>query len=175
MIFLIVEGIAGDVSKISKKSSNRRKAKQSTKHQDRLEKYLKLMEAEDLQELEISDGPFLVKLIREPRVSSQGRPQPSAHPVMSLEPVVLPGEESEGIAVKAPLGGILYRSPSPQSPPYVKEGDVISTGQTICIIEAMKVMNEIKATSSGRITKILVENGKTIDANQTLFILSPSK
>jgi len=69
------------------------------------------------------------------------------------------------------MSGIFYRSPSPSSPPYVREGDNIQKGQVLCIIEAMKVFNEIKADFNFKILKVLVENGKPVTTNQDLFLI----
>lgn len=77
-----------------------------------------------------------------------------------------------GTAVKSPMMGIFYRAPTPSSPPFCKEGDVIRPGQVICMIEAMKVFNEIKAEFPCTITKCLVENGKPVKAGQDLIIVA---
>jgi len=73
--------------------------------------------------------------------------------------------------VKAPIMGTFYRAPSPDAKPYVREGDKIETGDVLCIIEAMKVMNEVESEVSGTIDKILVKNGESIEANQPLFYI----
>ena len=73
--------------------------------------------------------------------------------------------------IKSPITGVFYRSPSPTSPMFVKEGDVVETGKTLCIVEAMKVMNEIKATERAKIVKVLVENGQPINSQQDLFVI----
>ena len=76
---------------------------------------------------------------------------------------------SAGETIKSPITGVFYRSPSPTSPMFVNEGDVVDSGKTLCIIEAMKVMNEIKATEKVKIVKILVENGQPVNSQQSLF------
>lgn len=78
-------------------------------------------------------------------------------------------ETQEGSTITSPITGVFYRSPSPSSPMFVKEGDVVDVGKTLCIIEAMKVMNEVKATEKIKILKILVENGCPITTGQDLF------
>lgn len=75
--------------------------------------------------------------------------------------------------VLSPMVGTFYRSPSPESPYFVKEGDVVNEESVLCIIEAMKLMNEIKAEARGKIIKILVENGMPVEFNQPLFVLEP--
>lgn len=74
-------------------------------------------------------------------------------------------------SVKAPINGTFYRSPSPHHPPFVQEGDVVEQGAVLCIIEAMKVMNEIRSESKMKITKILVENGKNVVEGQDIFVV----
>jgi acetyl-CoA carboxylase biotin carboxyl carrier protein len=78
------------------------------------------------------------------------------------------------VPVKAPMVGTFYRASSPDADPYVREGDVISQGQVLCIIEAMKLMNEIEAEVSGKIVKIMVENARPVEYNQVLFMVDPS-
>ncbi|MDR1259777.1 MAG: hypothetical protein LBJ68_00100 [Endomicrobium sp.] len=74
-----------------------------------------------------------------------------------------------GTTIKSPLTGIFYRAPSPSSKVYVNEGDIVEIGNTVCLIEAMKVMNEIKATFKAKILKILIENGSSVNSGQSLF------
>ena len=78
------------------------------------------------------------------------------------------------VEIKAPMVGTFYRAPSPEADPFAKEGDVISKGQVLCIIEAMKLMNEIEADVSGRIVKVLADNAQPIEYNQPLFLIDPS-
>jgi len=78
------------------------------------------------------------------------------------------------VEVKAPMVGTFYRAPNPEADPYVKEGDVVAKGQILCIIEAMKLMNEIEAEVNGRIVKILAENAQPIEFSQSLFLVDPS-
>ncbi len=80
-------------------------------------------------------------------------------------------EEKKYHVIKSPLVGTFYRSPSPGAPPFVEVGDIVSPGQVLCIIEALKVMNEIESDVRGRIEKILVENGETVEYGQPLFLI----
>ncbi|WP_456382296.1 acetyl-CoA carboxylase biotin carboxyl carrier protein [Persephonella sp.] len=75
--------------------------------------------------------------------------------------------------IKSPLVGTFYRAPSPGAPPFVEEGDMVSKGQVLCIIEALKVMNEIESDINGRVVKILVENGQPVEYGQELFYIEP--
>ena len=89
-----------------------------------------------------------------------------------------PAEESEietnHITIKSPMIGTLYRSPNPESEPYINEGDTINAGQTICIIEAMKLFNEIESEISGKIVKVLVDDSSPVEFDQPLFLVDPS-
>lgn len=85
----------------------------------------------------------------------------------------LEAENANLVAIKAPLVGTFYRAPSPDAPPYVKEGDVVEKGQVVCIIEAMKIMNEIESDVRGKVVKVLVENGKPVEYGQPLFLIEP--
>lgn len=97
----------------------------------------------------------------------------TSQPVESIkQPVETP---SNLIPVVAPMVGTFYQAPSPDAPPYIKVGDQVEEGQAVCIIEAMKLMNEIEAEVSGKIVDILVENGEPVEYGQTLFLIEPSK
>ena len=78
-----------------------------------------------------------------------------------------------GITIEAPMVGTFYRASSPAAEPYVREGDVVKEGQILCIIEAMKLMNEIETRAGGRIAKILVDNGHAVEYGQPLFLIEP--
>ena len=82
--------------------------------------------------------------------------------------------ETNHITIKSPMIGTLYRSPNPESEPYINEGDTINAGQTICIIEAMKLFNEIESEFSGKVIKILIDDTSPVEFDQPLFIIDPS-
>ena len=108
-----------------------------------------------------SPAPFLIHQSAHPKAASAGA---------SAEVAVTPGSsEPSGPSISSPLAGVFYRASSPTSAAFAKEGDVVDVGQTLCIIEAMKVMNEIKADTRCRIVKIVAENGRPVSAGQTLF------
>ncbi|MDF3128030.1 acetyl-CoA carboxylase biotin carboxyl carrier protein [Kiritimatiellaeota bacterium B1221] len=94
-------------------------------------------------------------------------PAPAAAPA-AAEPAV-----SNAPTIKSPMVGTFYRSSSPEADPFCKVGDVVTPESTVCIIEAMKVMNEIKAEQKGRISKILIENGEAVEFGQSLFEIEP--
>nr|BAL53076.1 acetyl-CoA carboxylase biotin carboxyl carrier protein [uncultured Deinococcota bacterium] len=99
-------------------------------------------------------------------------PAPPAQP--QPQPKAEPQEDCPGcVEVRAPIVGTFYRAPAPDAPPYVKEGDRVEKGQVLCIIEAMKLMNEIESEVSGIVKKILVENGEPVEYGQPLFLIQP--
>jgi acetyl-CoA carboxylase biotin carboxyl carrier protein len=89
--------------------------------------------------------------------------------------VVIVERPGNMITVEAPMVGTFYRASGPAADPYVREGDVVKEGQIVCIIEAMKLMNEIEAKVSGRVSKILVENGQPVEYGQPLFLIEPAR
>ena len=138
-----------------------------------------LLKQNNLAELELEREGFRIRLRRESAVSQA--------PAGKLEPVVLGHEaalESPNMPVLAdmvgkvtitsPIVGTFYRSPSPDADPYVEEGDVIKKGQVLCIVEAMKLMNEIESEVDGRVVKILAESTKPVEYGQPLFVIDPS-
>ena len=82
-------------------------------------------------------------------------------------------DDNQNSTIKAPLVGTFYLSPKPEEPPYVKVGDVVRKGDTLCIIEAMKIFNEIEAEFSGKIVEILIENATPVEFDQDLFVIIP--
>ncbi len=85
-----------------------------------------------------------------------------------------PGEDATGtVTITSPIVGTFYRSPSPDADPYVEEGDYVKKGQVLCIVEAMKLMNEIESDVDGRVTKILAESTKPVEYGQALFLIDP--
>ena len=159
---------------------------------DRIRKLLELMEQHGLCELRLEDGDFKITLKKpsdEPSPSSTQvitLAQPGAIPAL-LSPTpseipaaaaaVAPGAATPGsgqlIEVRSPCVGTLYRSPTPEAEPFVEEGDDVEPDTTVCIIEAMKVMNEVKAERHGTVDKILVENGQPVEYDQLLMWIAP--
>lgn len=99
-----------------------------------------------------------------------------AAPAVEKSPAAAPAPASEGnlIPLKSPMVGTFYRSASPEKPPFLKIGDVVAPGQTVCIIEAMKLFNEIESDVKGRVVKVLVEDGTPVEYDQPLFMLEPA-
>jgi acetyl-CoA carboxylase biotin carboxyl carrier protein len=142
------------------------------------------LEASGLDELDLTVGDLEIRLSRPVAVAaapaSTAGPPPAA-PVASSAPAQAPtggltpfGEPSPGtVFVGAPLTGIWYPAPSPGARPYVNEGDEVAAGQVIGLIEAMKLFNEIKSDASGRITRVLIENGTLVKRKQPLLEVDP--
>jgi acetyl-CoA carboxylase biotin carboxyl carrier protein len=100
----------------------------------------------------------------------------AAPPATAERPVVADAAPlSAAITIEAPMVGTFYRASSPTAEPYVREGDIVKEGQIVCIIEAMKLMNEIESKAAGRVAKILVENGQPVEYGQPLFLLEPQR
>lgn len=120
----------------------------------------------NLVELVLEDGSIKLVLRRSDNVNMN-----VSNPVSSTIEESKPIETEDGHYITAPLVGVFYRSPAPGAPPFVNEGDLVEVGQTLCIIEAMKLMNEIKSNIRGIIKKILVENGQAVEYGQKLFLI----
>ncbi|MBN2423882.1 MAG: acetyl-CoA carboxylase biotin carboxyl carrier protein [Calditrichaceae bacterium] len=103
---------------------------------------------------------------------------PVSNPISVPAPIVqeTPVHETAAniLEVRSPMVGTFYRAPSPDADPYVEAGDMVSVGQTLCIVEAMKLMNEIESEISGKIVKIAVENAQPVEYNQVLFLIETS-
>ena len=133
-----------------------------------------LMKEMDLAEIEVSTGDLKVRLQR-PGAAPAAIPVPMAPaPTQAGGPVVDVAINATLVTMEAPMVGTFYRASSPTAEPYVREGDVVKQGQVLCIIEAMKLMNEIESKAGGRIEKILVENGQPVEFGQPLFLIEPA-
>jgi acetyl-CoA carboxylase biotin carboxyl carrier protein len=127
-----------------------------------------------LGEIEVAWGDVRVRVQR-PGAPAHGAPPASGAPDAAPAPVVTDVVPSSSVSVESPMVGTFYRAPSPNADPYVREGDVVKEGQIVCVIEAMKLMNEIEAKVGGRIAKILVENGHAVEYGQPLFLIEPAR
>ena len=106
---------------------------------------------------------------------SQALPQaPAAQPVAPTAPAVEANDDAKYITIKSPIIGTLYRKPSPDKPVFVEVGSTISKGDVVCVIEAMKLFNEIESEVSGKIVKILVDDMSPVEYDQPLFLVDPS-
>jgi acetyl-CoA carboxylase biotin carboxyl carrier protein len=110
-----------------------------------------------------------------PVVHAVQAPLVGAAPKAAEPTVVADVASPAGLTVEAPMVGTFYRASSPTTEPFVREGDIVKEGQVLCIIEAMKLMNEIESKAAGRIVKVLVENGQPVEYGQPLFLLEPQR
>ncbi len=146
---------------------------------DQVQKFYQFMNSNKLEVIEFSKDDTYIKLVRKHSaavhqipVFAPGAMATAAAPAGKAAPAARPAPAAHsGETIKAPMSGIFYRAPSPSSPPYVREGDTVKEGQVICVIEAMKVFNEIKAEFDCVIEKVLQENGKPAEPNGDLFLV----
>ena len=152
---------------------------------DLIKKLIKIVDTSNVTDLEIEENGLKIKIAKKIR-SSQAISQ-SQIPVVSVQPVIQPAAsgveetskqkaEVEPIAanlheIRSPIVGTFYRAPAPDADSYVQVGSTVSPGSVLCIVEAMKLMNEIESDVNGKIVKILVENGKPVEYNQPLFLI----
>jgi len=145
----------------------------------KLKKLIDLVQESGIAELEITEGEEKVRISRAGGVmqtTMMTMPQQMAAPVSSSAPVAVAAAAEapavpEGHAVKSPMVGTFYRSSAPGSKPFVEIGQAVNAGDTLCIIEAMKLLNEIEADQGGVIKAILVENGQPVEYGQPLFMI----
>jgi acetyl-CoA carboxylase biotin carboxyl carrier protein len=147
----------------------------------KLKTLIDLVQQSGIAELEITEGEEKVRISRFGGVAAPAMMAPMPQPAMVM-PAVEAGDsapvtadageaEPEGHAVKSPMVGTFYRSSAPGSKPFVEVGSAVKSGETVCIIEAMKLLNEIEADRDGVIKAILVENGQPVEYGQPLFII----
>jgi acetyl-CoA carboxylase biotin carboxyl carrier protein len=141
-----------------------------------IDQVVELAVRHNLAELEVEGAGTRIRIVREHAPAASG-PRVEAAPAIPA-PLQQPTPESVEstahlLTVEAPMVGTFYRSPKPDAPPFVTEGDVVKEGQVICIVEAMKLMNEIESKVAGRIAKVVVENGQPVEFGQALFLVEP--
>ncbi|WP_397450104.1 acetyl-CoA carboxylase biotin carboxyl carrier protein [Pseudomonas sp. NA-150] len=146
----------------------------------KVKKLIELLEESGIDELEIREGEESVRISRHSKTPAQQyyAPAPMAAPVAAPVAAAAPAvaeapaaPKLNGTVVKSPMVGTFYRTPAPTSPAFVEVGQTVKVGQTICIVEAMKMMNHIQAEVSGVIESILVENGQPVEYDQPLFTI----
>ncbi len=144
----------------------------------KLKTLIDLVSESNVSELEITEAEGKVRIVKS-GATPQMQPAmtmvaaPVAMPAAAVAPAAVPEAPAEpaGHAVKSPMVGTFYRSPSPGAKSFVEVGSQVKEGETICIIEAMKILNEIEADKSGTITRILCENGQAVEYGQPLFMI----
>ena len=149
----------------------------------KVKKLIELLEESGVAEIEIKEGEESVRISRgpimAPMAASYAMPYapPPAHAapapaaVAPAASVTAAAPKIEGTLVKSPMVGTFYLAPSPDSAPFVKVGQMVKAGDTLCIIEAMKIMNPIEADVAGQVTAVLVENGQPVEYEQPLFVI----
>ena len=148
----------------------------------KIKKLIELLEESGIAEIEIREGEESVRISRQ----SQGTPvvtqsiMPPAAPAPAPAPAAAPATPQEpagaqtlppGHVVKSPMVGVFYRSPSPGAKPFIEVGQRVAVGDILCIIEAMKMLNQIEADKAGTVVAILVENGQPVEYGQPLFVI----
>ena len=141
----------------------------------KLKKLIDLVQESGISELEVTEGEEKARIVRSggagvvypPPAPVPGITAPLVHgPVAAVAPIAIPGH-----LVKSPMVGTFYRSPAPGAKPFVEVGDTVKSGDTICIIEAMKLLNEIECDKDGVIKAILVENGQPVEYGEPLAVI----
>lgn len=150
----------------------------------KVRKFIELMNEHDLAEIDLRQGDQRLRLRRGPEAVSLSA-VPMAQPVASSASAASRGgadsggakpaaEEASALFIRSPMVGTFYATASPDSPPFIKVGDQVGPETTVCIVEAMKVFNEIPAECSGRIAAVLVQSGDPVEFNQPLFRVEPN-
>jgi acetyl-CoA carboxylase biotin carboxyl carrier protein len=142
----------------------------------KLKKLIDLVEESGIAELEVTEGEEKVRIVKHSTVAPMNyMPQMQAAPVAAAPVLAAPTPEvnaqPEGHVVKSPMVGTFYRSASPGSKPFAELGQTVAVGEHLCLIEAMKLMNEIESDAAGVVKAILVENGQPVEFGQPLFII----
>ena len=142
----------------------------------KLKTLVDLVSESNISELEITEAEGKVRIVKggygvPTTMMMQAAPQQAAAPAADAAPAAEAAPVQTGHVVKSPMVGTFYRSASPGAKPFAEVGGAIKEGDPICIVEAMKIMNEIEADMAGTVTKILVENGQAVEYGQPLFII----
>ena len=144
----------------------------------KLKTLIDLVAESSISELEITEAEGRVRIVKAPPPSAQPAPVaqvvqiPASQPAAAAQaPAAAAPAPSRGKTVKSPMVGTLYRAPNPEADPFVTVGSTVKVGDTLCIIEAMKLMNEIESEFAGTVVEILVENGQPIEYGQPLFVI----
>ena len=143
---------------------------------DEIKELIDLLQDTDVTELSIERDGSKIKIKKEKYLAAPQMVQAAPGPVTAnAAPAKEQAAEDETLAkINSPIVGIFHRSPSPESPPFVEVGSTVRKGQVLCIVEAMKLMNEIESDTHGTVSKILVENGHPVEYGEPLFLIEPS-
>ncbi|MEO1946294.1 MAG: acetyl-CoA carboxylase biotin carboxyl carrier protein [Methylophilaceae bacterium] len=138
----------------------------------KLKKLIDLVEESGITELELTEGEEKVRISRATQATPQAIQQVAAAPAPLATPAAEAAPEPmQGHMVESPMVGTFYRSSSPEASAFVQVGDTVEVGETLCIIEAMKLLNEIESDKAGVVKKILIENGQPVEYGETLFVI----
>lgn len=142
----------------------------------KVKKLIELLEESGVAEIEIKEGEESVRISRGPVMAYQPMPMAMQAPMMAAPQIAAPvsavAPEPAGTMIKSPMVGTFYLTASPDSAPFVKVGSAVKIGDTLCIIEAMKIMNPIEAEVSGTVSAILADNGHPVEYEQPLFVIT---
>ena len=142
----------------------------------KIKKLIEMLQDSDLKEIEVSQGDESVRISRDNKSQTYAEPILQKQFIHEASNVVsqeeIPQEEVKGNKVASPIVGTFYRKPSPDKDPFIKVGDVVQEGDILCIIEAMKMMNEIKSDFSGKVVSIDVEDGQPVEYGQHIITIN---
>ena len=149
--------------------------------QDKLKEVIYILENSDVNEIDLTFWGRRFRVVKKASLSMDTELSPALNTITTPEDLDSESDEhfvsessNSGEQILSPMPGTYYSSSSPDVSPFINEGDTVVEGDTLCIIEAMKIMNEIEAEKSGTIEKILVKNGQSVDYDQPLFSINPS-
>jgi len=141
----------------------------------KIKKLIEMLQESDLKEIEVSQGEESVKIVRDRSVQANGNNVIQQPEVFSSEPEIQQKIETiktEGNVITSPIVGTFYRKPSPDKDPFIRVGDTVEKGDVLCIIEAMKMMNEIKSDFSGKVISIDLEDGQPVEYGQSIITIN---
>jgi acetyl-CoA carboxylase biotin carboxyl carrier protein len=138
----------------------------------KIKKLIEMLQDSDLTEIEVHEGEESVRIARGNIHSIEVNPSPivSTSPNPPSEKTKVPVSES-GAVIKSPIVGTFYRKPAPDKPPFIEVGSHVNAGDVVCIVEAMKMMNEIKSEFSGKVSAINIEDGEPVEFDQSLIVI----
>ena len=147
--------------------------------QDKIKEIIYLLDNSDVNEIDVTFWGRRFRVVKS-AVSNNENEVPSKTESVSVNSPQIDTQKNEPLKsssdenILSPMPGTFYTAPTPEAEAFVKSGDIVSKGDTLCIIEAMKIMNEIEAEKSGKITEVVAKNGEPVEFNQTLFVIDPT-
>ena len=141
----------------------------------KIKKLIEMLQESDLKEIEVSQGDESVRILRDSFVQTNGNKIIQQPEVLSAEPEIqqkIETSKAEGNVITSPIVGTFYRKPSPDKDPFIRVGDTVEKGDVLCIIEAMKMMNEIKSDFRGKIVSIDLEDGEPVEFGQSIITIN---